>query len=137
MFRMSPIHVWTVALVLTLSTGRVSPQFHLSFDPSFTTINGCDGNIFPPSYWQAMCGFIKGNKLMFMHSEQHDPSSTFIFYQIKVTLSVIMPQSQSNRQKYHQCRNMIPRNNQCSNPHQSSNQNYILQFLKNTQRLAI
>ena len=26
-----------------------------------------------------MCGFIKGNKLVFVHSEQHDPSSTFIY----------------------------------------------------------
>ena len=57
---MSPINMRSVALVISLSTGRVSPQFHVAFYPYFTTINGCDGNIFPPIYWQAICGFIKG-----------------------------------------------------------------------------
>ena len=75
---MSPIHARTVALVLSLSTGRVSPQFHVALDPSFTTINGHYGNLIPPRYWKDMCGFIKVKKLLFMHSEQHDPSSAFI-----------------------------------------------------------
>lgn len=34
----SPIHNQTVALVLNLKTGHVSPQFHVTFDPSFHTI---------------------------------------------------------------------------------------------------
>ena len=31
-----------------------------------------------PSYWQAMLWFINGKKSVFVHSEQHDSSSTFI-----------------------------------------------------------
>ena len=75
---MSPIHIIKVTLVLSLSTGRVLPQLHVAFDPSFTTINGRNGNIFPLRYWQTMCGFRKGKKYLYVHFEQHDPSSTFI-----------------------------------------------------------
>jgi hypothetical protein len=35
----SPHHAQSVALVLNLSTGHVSPQFHLVFDDNFTTIS--------------------------------------------------------------------------------------------------
>jgi hypothetical protein len=35
----SPHHAQSVALVLNLSTGHVSPQFHLVFDNDFTTVN--------------------------------------------------------------------------------------------------
>ena len=59
---MSPIHVSKVALVLSLSTGRVSPQFYVEFDPSFVTINGHYANIVSPSYQQAVCALKKGNK---------------------------------------------------------------------------
>ena len=76
---MSPIHARTVTLIIIFSNIRVSPQFHVSFDPSFATTNGHDGNLVLPSYWQDMCGFIKGNKLVFVNSDQHDPSSTFIY----------------------------------------------------------
>ena len=34
----SPNHARSVALVLNLTTGLVSPQFHVSFDPSFQTV---------------------------------------------------------------------------------------------------
>jgi hypothetical protein len=34
----SPMHARSVALVLNLQTGHVSPQFYLSFDPSFQTV---------------------------------------------------------------------------------------------------
>ena len=34
----SPTHARSVALVLNLQTGLVSPQFHVSFDPSFQTV---------------------------------------------------------------------------------------------------
>ena len=76
---MSTINARTLALINSLSTGRVSPKFHVTFDLSITTTNGIDVNIFPPSYWQAMCGFIKGKRSMFVHYEQYDPSSTSIY----------------------------------------------------------
>ena len=34
----SPQHVRSVALVLNLQTGHVSPQFHVRYDPTFSTI---------------------------------------------------------------------------------------------------
>ena len=76
---MYPIHVRSVALVLSLSMGRISPQLHVSFDPLFTTINGCGGNLFLTRYWKVMCECIKGKKLVFVHYEKHDSLSTFIY----------------------------------------------------------
>ena len=75
---MSPIHARTAALVLSLSTVRVSSQLNVAFDPSFTTNNGCNGNLFLLSYCQAICGITKGNKWMFVNSEKQDPPSAFI-----------------------------------------------------------
>jgi hypothetical protein len=53
----SPFHACTVALVLNLVTGRVSPQFHVQFDPSFQTVKNSFGGKSPPSLWQSVCGF--------------------------------------------------------------------------------
>ena len=132
---MSPIHASLVALVLRFSTGRLSLQFRVVFDPSFTTINCCDVNIVPPSYWQAMYGVLKGKKLVFVNSEKIIHQLHSLIHNIKVVLPVRIPRNQKNKQK-HQWRNMITSNHQCSNPHQSSNQWYSLQLLKNTQRLS-
>ena len=55
----SPFHARSVALVLNLQTGRVSPQFHVRFDPSFHTMKKSFGGKSPPSMWQAVCGFAK------------------------------------------------------------------------------
>ena len=75
---MCTIHARAVALLFRLLTGRVSSKLHVAFDTSFVSINGCDVNLAPPRYLQHKLGSIKGNKSMFGHSEQHDPSSTFI-----------------------------------------------------------
>ena len=75
---MSPIHAETVSFVLSLSIVSVSPHFHVVSDPSFAAINGRGVNFVLPSYWKAMYGFVKENKLVFVHSEQYDPSTTFI-----------------------------------------------------------
>jgi hypothetical protein len=55
----SPFHARTVALVLSLTTGRVSPQFHVQYDPSFHTVKKSFGGSLPPSLWQSVCGFSK------------------------------------------------------------------------------
>ena len=57
----SPSHARTVALVLYLETGRVSPQFHVVSDPTFQTLNPNNGVAPPPSQWQVQCRF-KGQK---------------------------------------------------------------------------
>ncbi len=54
---MSMQHARTVALVLNLKTGHVSPQFHVTFDPKFETVRHSLGNLSPPSEWQKLCGF--------------------------------------------------------------------------------
>lgn len=50
----SPQHDRNVALVLSLETGLVSPQFHVTFDPSFQTVKDFKGK----SKWQNKAGFV-------------------------------------------------------------------------------
>ena len=56
----SPMHSRNVALVLNLETGRVSPQFHVMFDPGFETLRPDRNNLIPVSKWQQATGFAKG-----------------------------------------------------------------------------
>jgi len=51
-----PQHARLVALVLNLTTGHVSPQFHIKFDPSFHTTSEEERP--PPSLWQTKAGFV-------------------------------------------------------------------------------
>ena len=53
----SPRHSRKVALVLNLSTGHVSPQFHCLFDDSCDTLRPSSGNPLPLSEWQDRAGF--------------------------------------------------------------------------------
>ncbi len=39
-------------MVLNLTTGHVSPQFHVKFDPKFQTVREALGNLAPHSEWQ-------------------------------------------------------------------------------------
>ena len=55
----SPFHARSVALVMNINTGRVSPQFHVQFDPGFQTVKKAFGGRSPPILWQAICGFTK------------------------------------------------------------------------------
>ena len=54
---LSPQHARTVALVLNLKTGRVTPQFHVKFDTKFDTVKPGKDNVRPESLWQQVCGF--------------------------------------------------------------------------------
>lgn len=65
----SPHHARSVALVLNLKTGHVSPQFHVMFDPSFQTIKPSFGGGTPISLWQSVCGFVDA-------SEQQQPTQS-------------------------------------------------------------
>ena len=58
----SPHHARSVALVLNLKTGHVSPQFHVMFDPSFQTVKSSFGGGSPVSLWQTVCGFVEGDE---------------------------------------------------------------------------
>ena len=54
----SPRHSRKVALVLSLETGHLSPQFHCKFDDFFETMRPSAGNKAPASQWQAKTGFV-------------------------------------------------------------------------------
>jgi hypothetical protein len=74
----SPLHARSVALVLNPTTGYVSPQFHIVFDPTFATVSGKDGNIAPYSLWQARCGFKKDPVSRFAHTRHNEASPDVI-----------------------------------------------------------
>jgi hypothetical protein len=57
----SPLHASSVALVLNLVTGRVSPQFHVSFDPLFQTVKKTYGGLPVIISWQSKAGFKADN----------------------------------------------------------------------------
>ena len=47
----SPIHAGNISLILNLSTGHVSPQFHIVFDETFSAVTSLkDGSI--PDSWK-------------------------------------------------------------------------------------
>ena len=50
----SPIHAGSVALVLNPKTGHVSPQFHIVFYDTFSTVSHMREETIPPT-WEHMC----------------------------------------------------------------------------------
>jgi hypothetical protein len=54
----SPRHACSVALVLNLETGYLSPQFHLKYDDFFETVQ--DPKSIPQSRWQMLSRFVTG-----------------------------------------------------------------------------
>ena len=54
----SPQHAKSVHLVLSLTTGLVSPQFHVKTDDKFETLRSVYGGNPPISQWQEKCHFI-------------------------------------------------------------------------------
>jgi hypothetical protein len=60
------------------TTGYVSPQFHIVFDPTFAMVSGRDGNIAPSSLWQAKCGFTKDPVSRFAHTRHNEASPDVI-----------------------------------------------------------
>jgi hypothetical protein len=55
----SPQHARTVSLVLSLTSGLTSPQFHTKFDEAFQTMRASFGEAPPESLWQYKAGFTK------------------------------------------------------------------------------
>jgi hypothetical protein len=46
----SPFHAGSVALVYNLSTGHISPQYHVVFDNDFTTVPYMEAGTIPPNW---------------------------------------------------------------------------------------
>jgi hypothetical protein len=53
----SPSHFRSVALILDINTGLVSPQFHIKLDPLFQTVKGPSKQESHNSLWQIKSGF--------------------------------------------------------------------------------
>ena len=51
-----PVHASNVALVLNISTGCISPQYHVVFDDAFSTIDFIT-NRQQPSNWEELCRY--------------------------------------------------------------------------------
>ena len=67
---LSPLHAWYVALILSLTTGLVSPQFHVVFYYHFQTVRkNVPGSLIFKSEWQRLAGFILDTVLK--SSKQH------------------------------------------------------------------
>jgi hypothetical protein len=61
-------------LVLSLTMGLVSPQFHAKFDNEFDTVTSPKRDELPTSLWQAKCHFLKGEEINTL--DQHIPTVT-------------------------------------------------------------
>jgi hypothetical protein len=55
----SPNHARSVGLVLSLTTGLVSPQYHVKYDDTFETLRTVN---VPKSLWQSLAGFASDQK---------------------------------------------------------------------------
>ena len=55
----SPQHARTVGLILSLSSGLTSPQFHVQYDDQFETMRKSFGETQPISQWQYKAGFTR------------------------------------------------------------------------------
>ena len=58
----SPRHSRSVSLVLNLTTGHVSPQYHIQHDDFFETVASSAGNPKTKSMWQTLAGLTSSNK---------------------------------------------------------------------------
>lgn len=65
----SPTHARNVHLVLSLTTGLVSPQFHCRFDDFFKTCKYGVPDAGLSSTWQRLAGFLRGNGVPVLHTE--------------------------------------------------------------------
>jgi Reverse transcriptase (RNA-dependent DNA polymerase) len=54
----SEFYAPSISLILSLSTGMVSPQFHVKHDDQFHTVSAYMGAELPKSEWQTKCHFI-------------------------------------------------------------------------------
>ena len=72
------MHARSVALVLSLSTGFVSPQYHVVFDPSFRTVHPSQSNQVPKCEWQTKCGFDKQGPREVLQGNQIEEEPQFI-----------------------------------------------------------
>ncbi|KAI2494580.1 hypothetical protein MHU86_19950 [Fragilaria crotonensis] len=72
---LSPEHARSVCLVMSLTTGLVSPQFHVKADDNFETVNSHVNAPVPifPSMWQRIHGFTDDGTITATTVSRHQP----------------------------------------------------------------
>ena len=70
----SPLHAQSVALVLNLKTGLISPQFHVTFDPSFQTVKRTFKGLTLEIKWSEATGFRAKSKSCSSTQREESPS---------------------------------------------------------------
>ena len=86
----SPSHMGSVALVLNLRTGHVSPQFHVVFDDHFTTVPYMENNEVPP-HWSHLVE----TSCEKVTEEHYDLAKTWLFPDAELGV-ISMPERNAN-----------------------------------------
>jgi hypothetical protein len=84
----SPRHASSVALILNLKSGLVSPQFHCQYDDCCESTTGTQARSMPQSVWQQKCGFSLN------HNSEDDGDTARQSEPTKVTTNMSSPLSQ-------------------------------------------
>ena len=85
----SPSHTRNVALVLNLSTGLVSPQYHCRFDDFFETSRYAKRDLSVGSTWQRLAGLIRVDRLPLL--ELHDNNAVLLAEATNIAETVLPP----------------------------------------------
>jgi hypothetical protein len=74
----SPSHFRSVALILDIDMGLVSPQFHIKLDPLFQTVKGDTQQESHKSLWQIKSGFVLQKDIHTVNKKRARPTSKFV-----------------------------------------------------------
>jgi hypothetical protein len=85
----SPSHARNVALVLNLSTGLVSPQYHCRFGDFFETTRYAKRDLSAGSTWQHLAGLIRVDRLSSL--ELHDNNAVSLAEATNIAETVLPP----------------------------------------------
>ena len=92
----SPQHARTIGLILSLSSGLTSPQFHVQYDDQFETIRKSFGEAQPISQWQYKAGFTKSRPRMRENQPRVEFGSTTTSSQREIDVTIPEDRDQTN-----------------------------------------
>jgi hypothetical protein len=101
--RPSPLHACNMHLVLSLTTGLVSPQFHCRFNNFFETCNYEVLDMDISSTWQRLAGLKRANVDPWIQPDQrllsHAPISKMDYtYELQLPMAKILPSEPQDEQ---------------------------------------
>ncbi len=94
----SPMHARNVYLVLNLSTGLVSPQYHCCFDDFFETTKYGGTDVTVSSIWQQLAGLNRATE----DFSQNQTSTLHDHMQIETPADTLVPSEQLDASTEHQ-----------------------------------